>query len=294
MVGLSNGRKTTAVLAASGNALKMKGSTISGGDGVQLYVEETGNPGGTPILFVHGFSQSRLCWRKQLQSELAENFRLVALDNRGHGLSEKRRDVYGDTRLWAEDIQAVITTLELDRPVLVGWSYGGEIICDYLRHHGQERIRGIHFVGAVSRLGNSALRFMGKEFLTLAAGFGSSEVEQCVDALEQFARLCLHKEILPEDFYFFLGCSMAVPPYVRARLFGRQIENDDLLMKITKPVFIAHGEADRIVLPEMANYHAAKIKHAQLSLYPNIGHMPFWEDPERFNAQLRSFVSGLA
>lgn len=281
-------------MAANDNPLKTKSHKISGGGRVQLHVEESGNFSGKPILFIHGFSQCRLCWRKQLQSELAEDFRLVTLDNRGHGLSEKRRDVYGDTQLWADDIQAVITSLELDRPVLVGWSYGGEIICDYLRHHGQERIRGIHFVGAVSRLGNSALRFMGKEFLALAAGFGSGEVEQCVDTLKQFTRLCSHKEILPEDFYFFLGCSMAVPPYVRARLFGRHIENDDLLMTITKPVFIAHGEADRIVLPEMANYHAAKIKHAQLSLYPNIGHMPFWEDSKRFNAQLRSFVSGLA
>ncbi len=271
----------------------MRSYKVSGGGGVQLHVEEYGRPSGKAILFIHGFSQCRLCWQKQMTSELASDFRLVALDNRGHGLSDKPNGAYGETRLWADDIQAVITSLELDRPVLVGWSYGGEIICDYLRHHGQAQIRGIHFVGAVSRLGQAALPFMGKEFLALAPGFGSSDVEQSTAALQKFTRLCVYEEPPAEDFYFFLGCSTIVPSYVRAGLFGRNIENDDLLMNITVPVLVTHGEADRIVLPEMAKYHASKIKRARVSYYRNVGHMPFWENSERFNSEIRSFVTSL-
>lgn len=271
----------------------MRRYKISGGNGLWLNVEETGNPTGKAIVFIHGFSHCRLCWRKQMESDLANDFRLVALDNRGHGLSEKPKDAYADTRLWADDIHAVITFLKLDRPVLVGWSYGGEIICDYLRHYGQERIGGLHFVGAISRLGPTALPFMGKEFLSLAAGFGSSDVEQSLDALQKFTRLCFYAEVPAKDFYFFLGCSAVVPPYVRARLFGRHIENDDIMMELAKPLLLTHGDSDRIVLPEMAEYHASKVKHAQLCYHKNVGHMPFWENAERFNSELKSFVTSL-
>src|SRR5713226_7977069 len=107
----------------------MKAHTVTGGGGIQLHVEETGNPDGRPILFIHGFSQCRLAWGKQLNSDLANDFRLVAMDIRGHGLSAKPRDAYGDAKLWADDVHAVIGVLGLDRPILSGWSYGGVIIC---------------------------------------------------------------------------------------------------------------------------------------------------------------------
>jgi non-heme chloroperoxidase len=70
----------------------MKTHKVAGGGGVQLHVIEAGNPGGRPILFIHGISQSSLAWSRQLDSELARDHRLVAMDLRGHGLSDKPRD----------------------------------------------------------------------------------------------------------------------------------------------------------------------------------------------------------
>ena len=105
----------------------MQTHTITGGDGIQLHVVEAGNADGKAILFIHGYSQCHLAWGKQIESELAEEFRLVAMDIRGHGLSEKPRDAYGDSQLWADDVNAVITTLGLEQPVLAGWSYGGRL-----------------------------------------------------------------------------------------------------------------------------------------------------------------------
>jgi pimeloyl-ACP methyl ester carboxylesterase len=66
-----------------------------------LNVVETGNPDGKPILFIHGLSGCGLVWGRQLGSELGRDFRLVAMDLRGHGMSAKPRDAYGDSRLWA-------------------------------------------------------------------------------------------------------------------------------------------------------------------------------------------------
>ena len=56
---------------------------------MQLHLVETGNPSGQAILFIHGWSESHLVWARQLNSPLSERFRLVALDNRGHGDSDK-------------------------------------------------------------------------------------------------------------------------------------------------------------------------------------------------------------
>lgn len=268
----------------------MKSHTVIGGGGLKLRVDETGNPNGKSLLFIHGFAQSRLSWNRQLHSDLAKDFRLVSLDLRGHGLSEKPKDVYGDSRLWADDVNAVITTLSLQQPVLSGWSYGGLVICDYLRFYGEARIGGVHFVGAASMLGEKVLPFLGKEFFSLRQGIMSTDVEESVAATERFVRLCVYEEPTPEDHYFFLGFNVIVPPYVRAGLFERSLDNDDLLPALKKPVLITHGENDDIVGIDMAKYNAAKIAHAQTSYYAKVGHAPFWEDAKRFNRELRAFA----
>src|SRR5258708_39150177 len=129
----------------------MKTYTVTRGGGLKLHVQETGKPDGKPVLFIHGFSQCRLAWNKQLHSDLADDFRLVALDIRGHGLSEAPRDAYSDAKLWADDVHAVIIALGLAHAVLSGWSYGGIIMSDYVQHHGEDYIAGTHWVGAISR-----------------------------------------------------------------------------------------------------------------------------------------------
>jgi pimeloyl-ACP methyl ester carboxylesterase len=76
---------------------------------------------------IHGWSQSDLCWAKQVGGGLANRLRIVTFDLRGHGLSEKPTgpEQYADGQLWADDLAAVIEQTGLERPVLVAWSYGG-------------------------------------------------------------------------------------------------------------------------------------------------------------------------
>jgi pimeloyl-ACP methyl ester carboxylesterase len=271
----------------------MKTYTVTGGGGVKSRVDETGNTNGKPLLFIHGFAQCRLSWNKQLHSDLEKDFRLVAMDLRGHGLSEKPRDAYGDSRLWADDVNAVITTLGLHKPVLSGWSYGGVVICDYVRFYGEEQIGGVHFVGAAAMLGPKLMPFVGKEFASGQEKMFSTDVEESVMATQRFVRLCVYEEPTPEDLYFFLGFNMLVPPHVRTAALGRSLDNDDLLPTLRKPVLITHGEKDDVVDLAMAKYIAARVPHAQTSYYPNIGHAPFWEDAERFNRELQAFATSL-
>ena len=153
----------------------MQSQRITGGGGAQLHVVEAGNARGRPIVFIHGFSQCRLAWSRQLNSALAEDHRLVAVDLRGHGLSDKPPDGYGDSRLWADDIDAVIRTLRLEQPILCGWSYGFPAL-DYIRHYGDDAIAGLQLVGAITKIGTEdAMSVITPEFLGLVPGFFATE-----------------------------------------------------------------------------------------------------------------------
>ena len=233
-----------------------KAYKVKGGGGIQLHVVEEGNPQGRPVLFIHGFSQCHLSWIRQLDSDLAREFRLVAMDMRGHGQSDKPRDAYGDSRLWADDVQWVIQTLGLDSPVLCGWSYGGVVILDYIRHYGEDRIGGSHFVGAISKLGSDeALAVIAPEFLNLVPGFFSTNIEEGISALYKLLQLCFAKERSVDEIYPMLGYNVIVPPYVRQALFSRAVDNDDLLSRIRRPVLITHGAKDAVVLPVVVEQH---------------------------------------
>src|SRR5260370_5020630 len=96
--------------------------SVQGGGGVQLHVREWGNASGPSVLFIHGWSQNHLCWSKQYESELAESYRLVALDLRGHSMSDAPPDAstYHNPQLCAHVIAAVITGLSPDHPILGG------------------------------------------------------------------------------------------------------------------------------------------------------------------------------
>ena len=272
----------------------MTSHRVTGGAGTQLHLVETGNSKGRPILFIHGFSQCGLAWSRQLNSDLAEDHRLVAMDLRGHGLSDKPRDGYADSKLWADDVNAVIQALKLDRPVLCGWSYGPLVILDYIRHYGEAAVGGLHFIGGVTKLGSEeATSVLTPEFLGLVPGFFSAETELSVRSMESLLRLCLVHELSTEDLYSMLGWNLSVPPYVRQALFSRSFDNDDLLPKIRKPVLITHGVNDAVVKPTVVEQHKALLKHAQIHMMANTGHAPFWDDAAAFNQHLRAFAEGL-
>ncbi|MEX0749875.1 MAG: alpha/beta hydrolase, partial [Dehalococcoidia bacterium] len=243
------------------------------------------------ILFIHGFSQCGLAWRRQIDSELASRFRLVAMDLRGHGQSEKPADAYGDARLWAEDVHAVIGALDLKQPVLVGWSYGGFVICDYLRYYGDHDVSGINFIGAATKISQeTAPAILGSDFLSLLPGFFSHDTDETIATLVTFAGICTHRQLDRGEFYLTLGFSALVPPAVRLGLLSRTIDNDDLLPKLRVPVVISHGERDRIVHAQVARDHAALIPNAELSMYADAGHAVFLDDAGRFNRELARFV----
>jgi pimeloyl-ACP methyl ester carboxylesterase len=264
---------------------------VGGAAGCELYVEETGNPDGQPILFIHGLSQGRLAWSRQLNSELGRDMRLVTMDLRGHGRSERPHDAYGEPFLWANDIQAVITTLRLTRPILCGWSYGGVVIGDYLYCHGEQAVGGIVLVDAVSMLGESVLPFLGTDFIGSFPGLFATDVEESSTGLQAFLRLCTSTDLEPAEFYSILGYNSVVPPRVRQAMMSRTVDRTEVFAQLETPVLITHGLDDRIVLPAMSEHIASQVPNARTSFYPGVGHSPFLESTQRFNTELREFAT---
>jgi non-heme chloroperoxidase len=88
--------------------------------------------------------------KTKVDSDLAKEFHIVTYDLRGHGNSDKPLDpaAYRNSTAWGQEVQAVIAAAGLKRPVLVGWSYAGRVISDYLATEGAGKIAGVNFVDA--------------------------------------------------------------------------------------------------------------------------------------------------
>ncbi len=268
---------------------------IRGGGNLNLHVREWGNASGTPILFIHGWSGSHMNWRHQYESALADEFRLVAPDLRGHGMSDAPVEVdnYSDARPWADDIAAIIEALNLERPVLTGWSYGGYVICDYVRVYGQSAISGVNLAGGATMFNEAAFgTFIGPGFTGHVEGATQPDLPANIEAMRQFIRELVVNPMAREEFERTLAFNMVVRPGVRANLIAREIDSDDVLENMTVPVLVSHGRQDRHVLPAMAEHVLDVCPTATPSWYEEAAHMPFAECPERFNAELAEFARG--
>jgi non-heme chloroperoxidase len=276
----------------SAGSQRMRIHSIKGGGGLRLHVREWGRADGPPIVFIHGMSQNHLCWAKQYESALAAEFRLVAFDLRGHGMSEAPLEAehYADSQLWADDLAAIIGDLGLDRTVLVGWSYGPFVISDYVRAYGQARIAAINSVAGLFNLGEAAFgTVIGPGFLDHFAGLTSDDLPTNISAVRSFVRTCAVKPVSPDDLETAMCWSMAVPAAVRANLGARQIDCDDVLRALEVPLHVTQGRADTVVLPTMAEHILAICPTAEVSWYDG-GHMPFLEEPDRFNRELAALA----
>ncbi len=261
---------------------------VRGGGGLRLHAREWGNREGPPILFVHGWSQSQLCWSRQVAGGLAEDFRLVTLDIRGHGMSDKPTEGthYLDPQLWADDIAAVIDRLELDRPVLVAWSYGGFIVTDYVRAYGEGAIAGIDLVGGAVVLSPPTFDHIGPGFLENAPDACGPDLATGIAGIRRFLEACTARPLDQDDWSTALCWNMVVPPEVRGALIARAIDGTDVLSGLSVPVLVSHGRRDAIILPSMAEHVLDVCGTAEPSWYEDVGHMPFVEDQARFDREL--------
>jgi len=108
-------------------------------------------------------------------------------------------------------------------------------------------------------------------------------------AVRRFAELCFCERPFEPEFELVVRYNIAVPGHVRRSLFAREVSNEDVLAKVRVPTLIIHGAEDALVNLSFPEEHSRAIAHSRQIILPGIGHSPFFEAPERFNAELRTF-----
>src|SRR6202050_3462464 len=268
--------------------MKGKALNVTTPDGLTISAQEYGNPNGPGIVFIHGFSQSHLSRMPQPDSDLAKEFHIVTYDLRGHGNSDKPLEAarYRDSKAWGDEVQAVIDAAGLKRPVLVGWSYAGRVISDYVATHGAGGISGIDFVDASIKF---IPEYVGENLKNLPL-MASEDMLTNINATRVFLHGCLSKQPSADNFETISAFNMMLPPKVRAGLSGRPLDATAIMSKLTIPVLVSHGAEDKNAKVETAKYTASVIPGAKLSIYDGTGHSPFYEDAPRFNRELAALV----
>ncbi len=273
--------------------------TVDAPDGVPLNVVEAGPSGAPALLFIHGVGQSYASWDRQLHSDLASSFHLVAFDLRGHGGSGKpwQMTSYNQACIWADDVAAVMSATSLTRPVMVVWSYGGTIGMDYIRCRGVTNLAGVVFAAARSGLyPNSELN---PRIPAASEKLKSPDLAKNIKGAAEFTSF-LTAARLPADLGATVtATNLMYPPYARQANDGPKTlpdgsiykNNEDQIKKLTLPLFFALGEKDAFSAAAPAELAIkTKFPDATLRTYQGAGHWVFYEAAEMFNRDLHDFA----
>ncbi|MBO1078074.1 alpha/beta fold hydrolase [Roseomonas haemaphysalidis] len=263
-------------------------------DGTVLTGDALGDPAAPEILFIHGLRQSRLSWERQFADPALSGFRLVRFDLRGHGDSDKPAtpSAYADADRWAEDVAAVIAAAGLRRPVLVGWSLGGYVAGAYLRQQGAGRVSGVNLVDAVSKLSPDLLTPLAGRF---ARSTSSHDLTERVAETADFLAACFHRPPTGADLHRMLVVNGMTARAVNEGFTSAAVTDfEPTFQAYSGPVLVTHGAHDALVRLAMSERVAAQRPGRRLSVFPQSGHTPFWEEPERYGQELAAFVTAIA
>ncbi len=270
-------------------------------DGTNIVYRVSGDSSNRPLILLHGWAQSSACWGEGLLRELAAQFRVIAVDLRGHGYSDAPDGGYDNSANWAGDVHAVLTA-EGARPdaILLGWSYGGLVICDYIAEHGTDVISGVVFVGAITSMGKGeAGGHVGTSMRAAIPDAMAEDPRTAIKALGGFGSALTGpvesgavggKGTAAQALF---GLTLSTAPRVRAALFDRTVSNDDVLRGLDVPALVVHGAEDTVVDVSAGKHAASLIPQAVESYWEGVDHGPFVADPDRFLTEVAAFAQGL-
>lgn len=268
-------------------------------DGANIVYRVSGDPSRRPLVLLHGWAQSSACWGENVLGELARDFRIVAVDLRGHGYSDAPETGYDDSKIWAGDVQAVLAAENITAgAVLLGWSYGGLVICDYLAEHGTGALAGVVLVGAITGIGRGQEGGrVGTAMRAAIPGAMSVEPRTAIKALGSFGNALTGpvdgSPLKGAQAQALFGLTLATAPRVRAALFDRTASNDEMLSTLDVPALVLHGTEDTVVDVAAGRHAASLIPQVTESYFEGVDHGPFVADPERFLREVTAFALGL-
>jgi len=259
---------------------------------------------GQPLVLVHGWSQSTRCFARQL-ADLSDNYRVIAVDMRGHGESPKPPHGYRVARL-AEDLHDFLEQHDLQHVALAGHSMGASIIWSYLEQYGAERLAKLVFIDQAPLVTNGGA-LTGQALAEAGCAFTPTSLYDIANAiatnreatLESLRAAFFSDAVSDDDFAMVVGESLKVPAACAARLLIDHASQDwrDVIQHVIPalglPTLVFGGELASIFPPQAAAWIAAQIPNAELSIFGREeggSHFMFWENPTKFNAVLRRFL----
>ena len=258
-------------------------------DGVGVSVEMSGAEDAPRIIFIHGVLQSRLCWKLQMNDPRFSGYRRVAYDLRGHGASDKPdiAELYQGSEVWAQELAAVIENSGTQPPILVGWSFGGKIMLDYISQYGADGLAGMVMVDAPSRTGPGNRNEVSARLLGEAM---SDDLKTMVAGRIAFFDMCFVRQPDAQTYKECLATNFLMPTSVLRALGGKPVQHDDTLKAFHLPAMVVQGDEDELITKDKGKLHAELISGARYVEYAGVGHSPFLEVPDDFNADLFEFV----
>jgi non-heme chloroperoxidase len=255
-------------------------ATITTNDGNTIFYKDWGPENAQPIVFHHGWPLSGDDWDTQILYFLANGYRVVAHDRRGHGRSSQVRDGH-DMDHYASDVAAVVAHLDLRNAVHIGHSTGGGEALHYAARHGGGRVAKLVLIGAVPPL-----------MLKTAANPGGLPIDVFDGLRQQLAagRAQFYREFAGGPFYGYNrpGANVSQPVidnwwrqgmmgdvkahYDGIKAFSETDFTEDL-KAIEVPTLVMHGDDDQIVpFADSAPLSAKLLKKGTLKVYEKLPH----------------------
>lgn len=177
--------------------------------------------------------------------------------------------------------------------MVVGWSYGGFIFADYVRKYGDGDLAGLNLVASIAGLvpqpppvGNMSP----EDIKRRAAMQTSGNLLDNLAMVEATVKLFEFPSMADDYRAEMHALGAMVPAYFRRAFVGRNLDHQDVTPKLRLPILITMGSKDLEAGKGPFDRLQAALPKARVSVYQGVGHLPFAQDPARFNRELADFV----
>lgn len=279
---------------------------LPGATGIELHALEWSREG-TPLVFLHGFGNDCHVWDRAAPL-VASHYRTLAFDMRGHGDSGYDEEGRYDHQTMAEDVEAALAALEIERVVLVGHSMGGRVGM-YFAGRNPDKMAGFVIVDSGPDLDTRGTTRIRMETESAEIAFNSvREYERALVALypvadpKWMAELAVHwsrerpdgrfEPKLDPRFRKWRGANMS-----EDEMRARSREESERLWKALEntscPTLVVRGAASDVLSPECADRMVDDVlENGTLSVIARASHSVMLDNPKDFNDALASFVLG--
>ena len=268
------------------------GRQIETADGVRLHVTDLGS--GEPLVFLHGWPVDHRMFEYQYAALVGRGYRCLGIDLRGFGQSDRPWEGYSYD-VMADDLRAVLETLDLDDVTLVGFSMGGAVAIRYLSRHANARVSSLILLGAAAPSLTKRPDF--------PHGLDRSAVDDIIARcradrpamVAEFGRTFFHQPVSPEFRRWFDSLGLAASSHATVKC-AVELRDADLrpdLAKIAVPTLILHATYDQVCPFELGRALQTGIPGARLVPFDRGGHGFFYEERMLVNEEIVRFVASV-